>query len=475
MRKVGVLVGVLFLAIVFGLHTQADAGTFGKIMGKVLDEQGEPLPGSSVILEGTGQGAIADPEGFFVILRVDPGLYTVKASLVGYQPSSKTDVRVQADVTTEVNFDLTATALELQELVVRAERPPVEVDKTFSKYVVGADQIEQLPIVRSTSEMITLQPGVHLDGSDRLRGSNRTGEWRSRTGGDVAYYVDGVKIVNTDGAGSHNWKSVNRSAVQELSVVTGGMNAEYGNAQAGVISIVTKDGGSRFHGWTEYRYAPAGKKHWGENVYDAASHKDKMKWGDGTWENERDPVTGRIIHQRSDYTEVSGHEVEGNVSGPVAKGVAFLVSGKTSRMAPKYPSGTTRGFYNDVGTFVPALSNYNGSANITFRPTDNMKVKFGGLFEYNNQWIGRDRETYRNERTVGTQAGVIRGLLNSGKNLFLPVDWSASGKMSTLHNMMYVAITHSLSPRTFYDLRISRYSTVNDTSDISPATGDVKT
>ena len=61
-------------------------------------------------------------------------------------------------------------------MVVKAERPPVEVDKTFSKYIVGADEIEQLPIVRTTSELITLQPGVHLDGSDRMRGSNRPGD-----------------------------------------------------------------------------------------------------------------------------------------------------------------------------------------------------------------------------------------------------------------------------------------------------------
>ena len=475
MRKVGVLVGVLFLAVVFGLHTEAVAGTFGKIMGKVLDEQGEPLPGSSVVLEGTGQGSIADPDGYFVILRVDPGVYALKASLIGYQASSKTSVRVQADQTTEVNFGLTATTLELQGLVVKAERPPVEVDKTFSRYVVGADQIEQLPIVRSTSEMITLQPGMHLDGSDRMRGSNTPTESRGRAGGDVAYYVDGVKMVNSDGGSQRNWKTVNRSVVQELAVVTGGMNAEYGNAQAGVISIVTKDGGSRFHGWSEYRYVPAGQKHWGENIYDSPQHKDKMKWGDGTWENERDPVTGRIIHQRSNYNDVSGHEVEGSLSGPLAKGVSFLASAKTSRMAPKYPSPTTRGFYDDVGGFVPALSNFNGSVNLTFRPTDNMKVKVGGLFEYNNRWIVRDYGSYRYDTGVGTQTGIGRGTHDSAKNLFLPADWSSSGKYSTLHNMMYVAITHSISPRTFYDVRISRYSTTNDTSDISAKTTDVRT
>ncbi len=475
MKKCVLFLGFLSLCTALALSGSAWAGTTGKIVGKVLDQNGEALPGANVVIEGQNLGSTADAEGFYVILRADPGLYTLKASLIGYQTESLTDVRVQADVTTEVDFRLEEATLELGEMVVKAERPPVEVDKTFSKYIVGADEIEQLPIVRTTSEMITLQPGVHLDGSDRMRGSNRPGEWRSRTGGDVAYYVDGVKIVNSDGAGSHNWKAINRSTVQEISVVTGGMNAEYGNAQAGVVSIITKDGSQNFHGWAEYRRTPPGQKHWGANIYESPMHLDKMKWGEGEWQNERDPDTGRLVHQRADYDEITGHEVEGNISGPLSKSASFIVSGKTARKAPVYPSGTERGYYDDIGRFVPSLNNYQGSYSVTVRASENVKMKIGGLFEYNKKFIGTDRDSWRNERSAGTSSGVIRGLHDSGKNIFLPEDWSAAGKMSTNHNMQYLAITHSLSPRTFYDLRISRYSTVDDTSDIAARTSDVRT
>ena len=210
--------GIPILFIILTLAGRVTAGTHGKVMGTVLDEQGRPLPGANVVLTGTRLGASTDADGFYVILRVDPGLYTLTASMVGYRKESKGNTRIQADMTTEVRFTLKETVLQLDEFVVKAERPLIEVDKTYTQYVVGADEIEQAPLVRTTGELITLQPGVHLDGSDRIRGSNTPTEGRGKgVGGDVAYYVDGVKLVNSDGLLTPNWKSVNKSAVQEIS------------------------------------------------------------------------------------------------------------------------------------------------------------------------------------------------------------------------------------------------------------------
>ena len=138
MKKCVLFLGFLSLCTALALSGSAWAGTTGKIVGKVLDQNGEALPGANVVIEGQNLGSTADAEGFYVILRADPGLYTLKASLIGYQTESLTDVRVQADVTTEVDFRLEEATLELGEMVVKAERPPVEVDKTFSKYIVGA-------------------------------------------------------------------------------------------------------------------------------------------------------------------------------------------------------------------------------------------------------------------------------------------------------------------------------------------------
>ena len=100
---------------------------------------------------------------------------------------------------------------------------------------------------------------------------------------------------------------------------------------------MTKDGGQSYHGWAEYRNTPAHKKHWGENVYDAPIHRANIKWNDPTWVNETDPKTGRVVHQRTDYTGVTGHEVQASTSGPLVKNISFLLSGKHTRDASPFP------------------------------------------------------------------------------------------------------------------------------------------
>ena len=110
----------LFMAICFVLGAvmafgAADvyAGTTGKIQGVVRDAQtGEALPGANVVLEGTKRGATTDVNGYYIILLVDPGSYAMNASLIGYDNQRKTDVRVQSDFSSEVNFLIREAALQ---------------------------------------------------------------------------------------------------------------------------------------------------------------------------------------------------------------------------------------------------------------------------------------------------------------------------------------------------------------------------
>ena len=134
------------LFVLVGFTAGAFAGTTGKLTGRVMDAaSGEPLPGVNIVIEGTRRGAQTDADGFYLILSVDPGNLTLVASMVGYNAVSQTDVLIHADFTSTVDFQLKETALEAEELVVIAERPPVEPDKTTSHYVMGAEQLESLP------------------------------------------------------------------------------------------------------------------------------------------------------------------------------------------------------------------------------------------------------------------------------------------------------------------------------------------
>ena len=133
---------ILGFILLLLMDTSAMATTAGKVTGVITDAAtGETLPGANVTLEGTRKGATTDAEGRYLILAVDPGMYSLTATMVGYGTEKKEAVQVIVDYTSTVNFALKEASLELAELVVVAERPPVEPDKTTSKYVVSSADI----------------------------------------------------------------------------------------------------------------------------------------------------------------------------------------------------------------------------------------------------------------------------------------------------------------------------------------------
>lgn len=436
----------LVCLLVFAAIQCTFAATTGKVTGVVRDAvMGDPLPGANIVIQGMKRGATTDGEGHYLILAVEPGIYVLEASMVGYGKGVRSEVRVIADYTTTVDFVLKEGALELSEMVVVAERPPVEPDKTTSKYVVTAMDIEAVPMVRSVTDLVALQPGMALDGADRIRGSESGG-----VGTVVGYYVDGIEVSRG------GFSNVNTSAIQEVSVLTGGMNAEFGNALAGVVTLVTKDGSREFAGKGEYQFTPKGKRHWSSNLYENPVHKDRMKWNDPDWVNEKDPVTGELIHVQSDYTENMGHRVEGNVSGPITSNMSFFLSSTYSKSASRLPSAAPTSPFNtrNVG-------------NLTFRPSENLKVKVGGILDRNDQFY-----TYSAD-----WEGSIKGMgpSNNGRNIFLPEDWSASGKRKITESLAYLNVTHSLGAKTYYDLRVYMVGARGKPYDVPDATEPIRT
>ncbi|MEM1269309.1 MAG: TonB-dependent receptor [Bacteroidota bacterium] len=209
------------------LATPALADIYGKIAGRVVDAtSGEPLIGVNVFVEGTTLGASTDLEGYYTILRVRPGTYTVRAAYIGYAATSVENVQVQVDKTSTVNFDLREEVIEGEEIVITAERGVVQVDRTTTTAVVSGEQLETLPVT-SINDAINLQAGV-VDG--RFRGGRA---------GEVAYLVNGVPINNAYNSSAAF--EVEQNMVSSLQVISGVFNAEYGQALSGVVNIVTKD------------------------------------------------------------------------------------------------------------------------------------------------------------------------------------------------------------------------------------------
>ena len=410
---------MIFILLCFASHLQA--GTTGKIAGIIKDDRGNPLPGANVIVEGTRLGAVADADGSYFIINILPGRYTLTASLIGYTNQTQSDVSVKTDFTTPLNFQLKETTVELAELTVVAERPPVEKDKTTSKYIMGGDAIDRLSTVANTSELMSLQAGVSLDNNEpAIRGSYQGNRGNTET----LVYVDGVVMDAGTSRGDVQFVGVNSAAVQEITVITGGMEAEYGNATSGAINIITREGGKDFHGKGRLAYIPPGKKHWGGNVYDSPIHKGRMKWGDAAWENETytdpgpdrqmgtaDDIT-RLAHERTDYTGIHGYEVDGSVSGPLLGNASFFVTAQHEGQASHFPSPTKRGIFHQAVSTSPQTArwiespyNIKGTYKLGWDVQSNIKVKVGGVYARHEAYQVGEGESWVQgvKRTVGRE------------------------------------------------------------------------
>ena len=209
------------------LILSAFAGETGKIAGRVTDaDTGEPLPGVNVVIVGSTQGAVTDADGYYSIIKVKPGTYSVQASIVGFARYTVQNVRVQIDRTTEVNFTMTVETIEAGEVIVIAEREVVQIDRTTTTSYVDSEQLEVLPVT-NVQEAIELQAGVVQ------------GRFRGGRAGEVAYLVNGVPINNVYDRGASF--QVEQNMVNTIEVISGVFNAEYGQALSGVVNIVTKD------------------------------------------------------------------------------------------------------------------------------------------------------------------------------------------------------------------------------------------
>ena len=214
---------------------------YGKISGMITDQETkEPLVGANVLVDGTTYGAATDINGNYVILNVPAGTYTVKASYIGYQTITITNVKVLADLTREVDIKLSNTAVQVSTVTIVAERPLIEKSATNAVRIQGAEDIQNLP-VRGVQGYFTLLPGVVLqNGSVYMRGSRNDEVGFSIEGADVRDVVGTTNRYNISG----NQITTIPEALEEVTVQAGGYGAEYGGGNAGIVAQTFKTAGS---------------------------------------------------------------------------------------------------------------------------------------------------------------------------------------------------------------------------------------
>ena len=236
---------IYFLSIIFLFNYSISfSGVTGKISGKVIDkETKDALIGAHIQIEGTTFGTVTDNGGDYFILNVPVGVYRIKFSYIGYSNVVIENVRVKADFTTNVNASLSVSSLEFSEVVIEAKRDLIQRDATSTVAVIEATEIRALPI-QNISQALSLNAGI-VETNNRGGADNGIHLRGGRTG-EISYVIDGVAVDNPLFGG--NASDVSRLGISSLTVLSGTFNAEYGEAQSGIINIVTQDGTENFHG-----------------------------------------------------------------------------------------------------------------------------------------------------------------------------------------------------------------------------------
>ncbi len=476
------------------LPASAALAQTGKISGQVTDAAaGDPLPGVNVVIDGTTQGTITDVDGYYTIVNVRPGTYDVRASFIGYAPSLVQDVRVNIDLTANVDFALQSETVGLDEVVVSAARPIVQRDVSANVANLDPANFENLPVA-GISEVIDLQAGIEPGLQIRGGGAN-----------EIAFVVDGLNTRT--GRNNSPITNISYTSIEETQVQTGGFSAEYGNVRAGIVNVATKepprnrytfDGLVRLSPAQDKTYdaltklpencdysgsniAPDCDTWWARPVLDPAVRDVGVQAGgwdfyqrrqyynfDG-WNSVTDflktkgfDVTPndmieywKYTHRKDNTIADPEYDIDATLGGPLIPGLSeklgglrFLASYRGTQNAYLYPQA--RNTYNDQTLQLKLISNI----------APGMRVTLHGL-RTAERGITPNADASQVEMYSGWMPAYpwswsvnqIRDLDIRGDEIYTDAQYAPS---SVDHNMFGARFTHTLNASTFYEVGIQR-------------------
>jgi len=382
----------------------------GKIAGRVVEkETGSPAVGVNVILIDTYLGAATDENGRFTILNIPPGTYSIRVDAIGFATITMKDVRVTTAQTTELSFTLEEAVIEGQEITVIAERPLVQKDLTASQRVTTAKEIEDMP-VESFLGVLTTHAGVNQSAGGALH-------VRGGRSNEVGYYIDGVSVSNPFYTNSLA-VSVSNKALEEMKLVSGAFNAEYGNAMSGVVNVTIKEGGKNYDGSLSYYTGD----------YSSSAHD--------------------IFPNIDDQDFTANSTLDGFISGPVlpflGDRLTFNVSLRRSE-SEGYLYGIREHNTSDYAYFPPSgdwyIQNTGDSSYVPMNPSQSTNAL--------------SKITWRVSPTmkISTQSILSKAQSKSYSHAYKynPDGVGTGYSANTNHS---IKINHSLSPKSFYEANL---------------------
>jgi outer membrane receptor protein involved in Fe transport len=373
----------------------------GKLSGKVTDAStGEPLISANVIIEGATLGAATDFEGYYSIINIRPGTYTVDFRYIGYGTKIVQNVIINADKTTSIDVTLSPEAIEGEVVVVTAEKPVIEFNQTSSVKTVSSEDIESLP-VQSLTDIIKLQAGTvqTSDGKFHIRGGRS---------GEIQFQVEGVSINNP--FNNESSLSLDRSVIEEVSVVSGTFDAKYGHAMSGIINTTLKSGTNKF--------AYSGEIYGGDYL---------------PFDNMRYP-------HNKDYLPYTVQNYQLTVSGPTfIPNTTFLASARRFH---------NNGFLYGERRFLP--TDQNDIANGIVDPTGDREIVPMNPYD---EWSGQFKLTNRSiDNIIISYVAIVNDLWGKVYNFAYRLNPEGEKDKKTFSINHGIDFTHTLSNDMFYKI-----------------------
>lgn len=471
----------LVLLLVMAFVPAIFAGTTGKIAGIVKDKQtGEPLPGVNVEVLGTTLGASTDIDGYYVIVNVPVGVHELKVSYIGYKEVLIYNVRVVADATTRYDFEMEQTLLEVSEVIeVIAQRELIAKDNTSSKSVISSEVINSQPVdnitrtVGLTAGVTDVDPLGNLNNGVSVRGG-RPGT------GEVKYMVDGVDISNplalvnrgyNPGQGNADIATdVPESSLEEVQVITGGLGAQY-DAKSAVISMVSKSGGNKYSGYARIKMTPS--EYGGGSIlgYSFAQPTGYMDNGAATAEARRLGTGSRTLNNdyygspEKSFVNPRFRRYELNFGGPIPMKATGLGGNMTFNLGVDvFDRG---GFYRGQSRYQETYNAklvYNTASNKTYAFTYLNSTAESRV--YSHRWsriISTGDTLYGYTPGSATPSKVLVGsIVDPDGNLYPVQNYDMLNNLvhpTEASNLLSFSYKNTVSSKTFYELKISRFYT----------------
>ena len=401
----------LILSILVSISIQA-----ATITGVITDSKtGEFLPGATIMIKGTYYGSSSDIEGKYKIANVKSGTYTIEVSLIGYKVVQKTGIHFAEKDSTALNFSLESSVLTLgKDIIVIGQKPMLDIEATQSRSAVTSDQIKNL-VVENAADLLKNQSGVVASGDEiHIRGGRSY---------ENAYLVDGISIQDPYSGGTAGL-NITAGAIEEFEVLTGGFNAEYGQAMSGVVQVKTKEGSTqKYAGRVSYK-------------------TDNF----GLFKKSKIDSRGKISSSNFD-SDIAETQLSGPV--PFIKKTSFFASGYSSLSDTYLPH--THQLYSSIfggSKYAPREANeYSGLLKLTnrFSPTLKLVGSFSGSVGIDQGFQSNDFENPNLD--AGSYPYQYQNILQNYNT------------RTRISNNQTFSLTHTTSPKFFYEAKLSRFFT----------------